>query len=135
MFNHTYHCVLVYLFTQMYPLFMVLYHVISRKRRRKYFIRYNTCTLSSLVWSGPIRILYLQSGPVRLVRSKKYPQPNFCIFVSATSCIWPEFQKLVHIFNCVSVGAGVARMRGVYPGIVYPAHVSLGMRVSPHIYH
>ena len=23
----------------------------------------------------------------------------------------------------------------VFPGIVFPAHISLGMRVSPHIYH
>ena len=29
---------------------------------------------------------------------------------------------------------GVAGMR-VSPGIVCPAHLSLGMRVSPHIYH
>ena len=30
--------------------------------------------------------------------------------------------------------AGVIGMR-VSPGIVFPAHISLGMRVSPHIYH
>ena len=29
---------------------------------------------------------------------------------------------------------GVIGMR-VSPGIVFPAHISLGMRVSPHIYH
>ena len=44
----------------------------SCKRRRKYFICCNTCA----VWSGPVRILYLQSGPVRMVRSEKYPQPK-----------------------------------------------------------
>ena len=27
------------------------------------------------IWSGPVRILYFQSGPVRLVRSEKYTQP------------------------------------------------------------
>ena len=33
-------------------------------------------TLSKDIWSGPaVRILYLQSGPVRLVRSEKYTQP------------------------------------------------------------
>ena len=31
-------------------------------------------------------------------------------------------------------GPGVIGMR-VSPGIVFPAHISLGMRVSPHIYH
>ena len=30
------------------------------------------------------------------------------------------------------IGAGVIGMR-VSPGIVFPAHISLGMRVSPHI--
>ena len=37
-------------------------------------------------------------------------------------------------FACYAQYAGVIGMR-VSPGIVFPAHISLGMRVSPHIYH
>ena len=32
---------------------------------------------------GPVRILYLQSSPVRMVRSEKYPQPK----IYATSIV------------------------------------------------
>ena len=43
---------------------------------------------------------------------------------------WQVLQKL----KFCGVGGGVIGMR-VSPGIVFPAHISLGMRVSPHIYH
>ena len=44
------------------------------------------------------------------------------------SCIW----CMVALHRAVT--PGVIGMR-VSPGIVFPAHISLGMRVSPHIYH
>ena len=41
----------------------------------KIFVSHNACAFYA-IRSGAVRILYLQSVPVRLVRSEKYTQPQ-----------------------------------------------------------
>ena len=50
--------------------------------------------------SGPVQILYPQSSPVRLVRSKKYTQPLLGIchaIINILIEMFKQFQPFIHI--------------------------------------
>ena len=46
--------------------------------------RYKDLRKSPVIQSGPVRILYPQSGPVRLVRSEKYTLPLEGVHLACT---------------------------------------------------